>query len=84
MKNRFLESNTAFTLTEIVVAITISVIIMGGVLTFLLKLQHDIVISKQSTRVYTNLTDFVGTMRNFSKLYGSGSVIVGGSGAYNV
>lgn len=83
MKNRFLKSNIGFTLIELVVAITISVMIMGGVLGFLTKLQSDIVTSKQSTRVYTNLTDFMGVMRNFGKLYESGSVIVGGSGAYN-
>lgn len=73
-----------FTLIEIVIAIAISAIIMGGVLVFLMKLQNDIVMSKQSTRIYTSLTDFMGTMRNFSKLYGSGSVIVEGTGIYNV
>jgi prepilin-type N-terminal cleavage/methylation domain-containing protein len=83
MKNSFRGSNRGFTLVEIVIALTISVIIMGGVLTFLTKLQDDIVLSKQSTRVYANLTDFIGTMRNFSKLYATGSVIVSGTGVYN-
>lgn len=84
MKNSFIKSGAGFTLIEIVVAITISVIIMGGVLGFLTKVQNDIVTSKQSTRVYTSLTDFMGIMRNFGKLYGSGSVIVESTGAYNV
>lgn len=84
MKNSFMKSGAGFTLTEIVIAITISVIIMGGVLGFLTKVQNDIATSKQSTRVYTSLTDFMGIMRNFSKLYGSGSVIVEGTGVYNV
>lgn len=79
-----MKSSAGFTLIELVVAITISVLIMGGVLGFLTKLQNDITISKQSTRVYTNLTDFMGTMRNFSKLYASGSVITGGTGGYNI
>lgn len=83
MKNSFLWSHHGFTLVEIVIALAISVIIMGGVLTFLTKLQDDIILSKQSTRVYANLTDFIGTMRNFSKLYATGSVIVSGTGAYN-
>lgn len=77
-------SVTGFTLIEIVVAITISVLIMGGLLGFLTKVQSDIVLSKQSTRIYTNLTDFIGVMRNFGKLYGSGSVIVQGTGVYDV
>lgn len=84
MKNSFLESAKGFTLTEIIIAIAISVIVLGGVLGFLTKIQSDILISKHSTRVYTNLTDFTETMQNFNKLYGSGMVIVGGTGAYNV
>lgn len=79
-----MKKNTiGFTLTEIVVAITISVIIMGWVLTFLTKLQDDIVIAKQSTQVYTNLSDFIATMQNFSKLYSSGSIIVWTDSDYN-
>lgn len=77
-------SKKGFTLPEIVVAITISVMIMGGIFGFLTSLQKDILQSKQSTLVYTNLTDFIGTMNNFEKLYASGSVIVSGSGVYNV
>lgn len=84
MKKNVLTFKRGFTLPEIVVAITISVMIMGGIFGFLTTLQNDIVQSKQVTRVYTNLTDFIGTMNNFNKLYSSGSVIVGGSGVYNV
>lgn len=84
MKKRFMKWVTGFTLIEIVVAMTISVVIMGGIIGFLIKLQNDILLSKQSTRVYTSLTDFIGVMNNFGKLYASGSVIVGGTGAYNV
>lgn len=84
MKNRFRESRIGFTLIEIVVAITISVIIMGGVMTFLTQLQDDIVVTKESTQVYTNLTNFMGVMRNFSKLYGSGNIITSGTGVYSV
>ena len=73
-----------FTLTEIVVAVTISIIIMGWVLRFLVKLQSDLTISRQSTSVYVNLTDFFGTMNNLTKLYSSGNVIVSGTGMYNV
>jgi hypothetical protein len=65
-------------------AVTISVIIMGGIIGFLIKLQNDILLSRESTHVYTHLTDFIGTMRNFSKLYGSGMVIAEGTGIYNV
>ena len=63
---------------------TISVMIMGGIIGFLIKLQNDILLSKQSTRVYTSLTDFIGVMNNFGKLYASGSVVVEGTGTYNV
>ena len=73
-----------FTLVEIVVAITISSIIIGGVFVFLTKLQKDIVLAKATTRVHTNLTDFMGTMHNFEKLYSSGHIIANGSGTYNV
>jgi len=76
MKKCFMKSCGGFTLTEIVIAITISVLIMGGVVGFLTKLQNDILLSKESTRVHTSLTDFIATMNNFSKLYASGSVLV--------
>ena len=69
-----------FTIIEIVIAITISLLILGGVLVFLQKLQSDILTSEQTTRVYTNLSDFMGTMKNFSKLYESGSIIADTSG----
>ncbi len=72
-----------FTLVEIVVAVTISTIIMGGVFIFLTKLQKDIVLAKESTRVHLWLTDFMGAMQNFRKQYGTGMVAVGGSGVYN-
>ena len=53
------------------VSITISVIILMGVLFFLQKLQSDIMISEQDTHMSTELTDFMAVMRNFSKLYDS-------------
>ena len=84
MKNNFLKNKIGFTLIEIVVAISISLIIMGGIVTFLRTLQSDIYLSKQATRVYTSLTDFTSVMNNFGKLYGSGNVIVTGTGTYNV
>lgn len=84
MKKSFMRRTVGFTLIEIVIAITISVMIMGGVLGFLTKLQNDILLSKQSTRVYTSLTDFIGVMNNFGKLYSSGSVVVEGTGMYNI
>lgn len=83
MKNSFIKSYVGFTLPEIVIAITISVIVMSGIFGFLMNLQHDISQSKESTRIYTSLTDFIGTMNNFSKLYSSGTIIVAGSGIYN-
>ncbi len=73
-----------FTLVEIVGAVTISTIIMGGVFIFLTKLQKDIVLAKESTRVHLGITEFIGTMQNFRKQYGTGTVIVDGSGAYNI
>ncbi|HBB27550.1 TPA: hypothetical protein DCZ36_03595 [Candidatus Gracilibacteria bacterium] len=84
MKKRFMKGVKGFTLIEIIVAMTISVMIMGGIIGFLIKLQNDILLSKQSTRVYTSLTDFIGVMNNFGKLYASGSVVVEGTGTYNV
>ncbi len=72
--------NKGFTLIEIIIAITISVIVMGGVFTFLTRLQADIIASKQKTAVYTNLSDFIGTMRNFTKLYESAGLVVDGTG----
>jgi len=69
-----------FTLIEIIIAITISVIVMGGVFTFLTRLQADIIASRQKTAVYTNLSDFIGTMRNFTKLYESAGLVVDGTG----
>ena len=84
MKKRFMKWVKGFTLIEIIVAMTISVMIMGGIIGFLIKLQNDILLSKQSTRVYTSLTDFIGVMNNFGKLYASGSVVVEGTGTYNV
>lgn len=69
-----------FTLIEIIVAITISVIVMGGVFMFLTRLQGDIIASKQKTAVYTNLSDFIATMRNFTKLYESAALVVDGTG----
>lgn len=72
--------NKGFTLIEIIIAITISVIVMGGVFTFLTRLQSDIIASKQKTAVYTNLSDFIGTMRNFTKLYESAGLVVDGTG----
>lgn len=74
--------NKGFTLVEIVVAITISVMVIGGLSVFLTKTQTDILSSRQKTAVYTNLSDFIGAMRNFTKLYESGSIVVSGSG-YN-
>lgn len=84
MKNSFTKLQNGFTLIEIVISITISTIILTGVMMLLLKIQTDIITSKQSTNVYTDLTEFTATMRNFSELYESGSIIVSGSGAYNV
>lgn len=84
MKKSFIGSSAGFTLSEIIVAVTISVLVLGGVLGFLTKLQTDVLLSKESTRVHTSLTDFVGTMNNLSKLYASGSVLVQGTGTYNV
>lgn len=72
--------NNGFTLIEIIIAITISVIVMGGVFTFLTRLQSDIIASKQKTAVYTNLSDFIATMRNFTKLYESAWLVVDGTG----
>jgi type II secretory pathway component PulJ len=71
MKNTYMKSVGGFTLVEIVISITISVIILTGVLFFLQKLQRDILISEQGTYVNTELTDFMAVMRNFSKLYDS-------------
>lgn len=84
MKKNTLTFKSGFTLPEIVVAITISVMIMGGIFGFLTSLQKDILQSKESTQAYASLTDFIGIMNNFGKLYSSGNVIVSGTGVYNV
>ncbi len=84
MKKNTITFKSGFTLPEILVAITISVMIMGGIFGFLTSLQKDILQSKESTQSYTNLTDFISTMNNLNKLYSSANVIVSGSGVYNV
>lgn len=50
---------------------------------FLTKLQEDILASEQSTRVYTSMSDFIATMKNFSKLYESGSIVVNTGSGYD-
>ena len=84
MKNVSRYRYHGFTLMEVIIAVTISTIIMGGVLVFLIQVQKDITISKQSTKVRTNITDFISTMNNFKKIYPETTLLVGGSGAYNV
>jgi prepilin-type N-terminal cleavage/methylation domain-containing protein len=76
MKKNHTLLHRGFTLTELIVAITISVLIMGGIVKFLTILQQDILTSKNATAVHTSITDLGGIMRNLSKLYSSGSVIV--------
>ncbi len=84
MKNISQDHNRGFTLIEIIIAVTISTIIMGGVLVFLIQIQKDITTSKQSTRVRTSMTDFIGTMNNFKKIYPETTIISTASGTYNV
>lgn len=77
-------SSSGFTLPEIIVALTISVVIMGGLFGFLTSLQKDIFQAQQTTQVYTQVTDFIGTMDNLKKLYASGTILVNDSWSYNV
>jgi prepilin-type N-terminal cleavage/methylation domain-containing protein len=73
-----------FTLVEMIMAIAISTMIIGGSTFFILKTNSDAQVSKSRTVVHTEISKFIEKMNQIRNSYSSGTILIQNSNGYDV
>lgn len=79
-----MHTKRGFTLIEIIIAISISLLIMAGLSTFLIKTNTMIYTAQRKGDIYISLTDAVDRINSLKRSYSSGSLFIDDPNGYDV